>query len=107
MKGISKDYLITELGRKGGYCVDFFQQTADEIRKHHYNDDYDFPEFELYVTSYAVGKDGKKWNPLSYDMATVVGISVLSNNIRTIDWFVKGWIERGILQEVENTENTK
>lgn len=79
--GVSKNYIITELGYKEGYMSDYFQKDADEIMRHHYNDD-----FHLYVGSH-------------FKERTLVGIFVLADDEDTIDWFVKGWVERGILKE--------
>ena len=89
---ISKDYRITKRGYDNGYNVEYFQREADEILRHHFNDD-----FHLYVTSYATCLDGSPWQPNK--TARIVGISVLAEP-DTIDWFVSFWIERGVLEPV-------
>ena len=91
---ISKHFKITKKGNENGYDVEFFQRDADEILRHHYNDD-----FHLYVTSYATCLDGSPWKP--WEVAKIVGISVLAEP-DTIDWFVRGWVERGILEPVND-----
>ena len=84
-KEVGKDFIITAMGLEKGYRPDFFIKDADEIQRHHFNDD-----FHLYVNVYAPRTDG---------VAHIKGISVLSDE-DTIDWFVKGWVERGILEPV-------
>ena len=72
---------------KPGYNADYFRKDADEINRHHFNDD-----FHLYVTSYT--EEGANGFPY------IVGITVGADE-DPIDWFVRGWIERGILKAVE------
>lgn len=94
MMEISKDFNITKKGYENGYNVSYFQREADEILRHHFNDD-----FHLYVTSYATCVDGSPWTPNA--VAKIVGISVLAES-DTIDWFVRDWVERGILEPAGN-----
>ena len=75
---ISKNFRIAPEAYKQGYTCEYFEKDADEIQRHHFNDD-----FHLYVTTYA--EDHR-----------ILGISVLSDE-ETIDWFVKRWVEKGIL----------
>lgn len=89
---ISKDFKITKKGYENGYNVEYFQRAADDILRHHFNDD-----FHLYVTSYATCVDGSPWK--FGHTAKIVGIAVLAEP-ETIDWFVSDWIKRGVLEPV-------
>lgn len=80
---MTKNYTITAKGREKGYRTDYFIKDADEIQRHHFNDD-----FHLYVNVYAKSIDG---------VAHIQGIAVSSDE-GTIDWFVKDWVKLGILE---------
>ena len=86
MEEISKHFIITPKGYERGYDSESFQRMAHDIQRHHYNDD-----FHLYVGAH-------------FKDRTLVGIFVLSDE-QTIDWFVKYWVEQGILKE--DTETTE
>ena len=90
----SKDFRITKKGLENGYRVESFQREADEILRHHFNDD-----FHLYVTSYGTCLDGSPWRV--GEVAKIVGISVLAEE-DIINWFVSVWVERGILEPVND-----
>lgn len=77
----SKSFRITPKGIAKGYRSEFFERDAQEIQRHHFNDD-----FHLYVTTYA--EDHR-----------ILGISVLSDE-ETIEWYAKRWINLGILEEI-------
>lgn len=82
---MTRNYVITTKGLEKGYRTDFFIKDADDILRHHFNDD-----FHLYVNVYTERIDG---------VAHIRGIAVSSDE-DTIAWFVKGWVERGILEPV-------
>lgn len=87
---MTRNYIITSKGLENGYRTEYFIKEADEIRRHHFNDD-----FHLYVGYYTERIDG---------VAKIMGISVSSDK-DTIDWFVKDWVKRGILFPVTGPDN--
>lgn len=89
---MTRYYVFTGKAKECGYGVEYFQREADEILRHHYNDD-----FELYVSSYSVDENGFIWH--GSGVARVIGISVSSNDDATIDWFVRTWVKLGYLKE--------
>ena len=77
---MTRNYIITAKGWEKGFRPDSFIKDADDIRRHHFNDD-----FDLYVNVYAD------------EQANILGIYVSSDE-GTIEWFVKHWVESGILE---------
>lgn len=92
---MTRYFIFTEKARKENYDTDFFVRDADEIRKHHYCDD-----FSLYVSSYCVNEGGYLWEGNYDGMPIVRGIAVSSNDDATIDWFVRTWVKLGYLEAV-------
>ncbi len=80
---MTRNFIITDKGREKGYRPEFFIKDADEIQRHHFNDD-----FHLYVNVY-----GKKIDGVYH----ILGIAVSSDE-ETIEWFVKNWVKWEILE---------
>ena len=90
---MTRYYVITKKAIESGYGVKYFQDAADEICRHHYNDN-----FFLYVSHYATDENGFKWS--GSGAAWIRGISVSSYDDETIDWFVRTWVKLGYLEKV-------
>ena len=81
---ISRDFYITKKGWEEGYNPDFFAKDVQDINNHLYCDD----EHTIYINSYFEGM-------------AVKGIYILATE-ETINWYVKNWIELGILKAKED-----
>lgn len=88
-------YLLTAKSIEQGYTTETFIKDADDIRGHHYCDD-----FDLYVSTYATDAEGYLWEGMHQGAAHIRGISVTSHDDTTIQWFVRTWVKLGYLEEV-------
>lgn len=90
---IWKNYRIV----KKGYNAEFFIKDVDEIRRHHFNDG-----FDLSAYPYFENEDGapRKYN--DHGVAYLRGISVGCSDPEQIEWYVKRWVEWGILEPVND-----
>jgi hypothetical protein len=92
---MTRYFAFTTKAIKDGYNVETFSKEADEIKKHHYCDD-----FDLYVTTCSTDADGLLWKGMHQGAPHIKGISVSSNDSATIDWFVKTWVKLGYLEPI-------
>lgn len=90
---MTRYFIFTEKARKENYDTDFFVRDADEIRKHHYCDD-----FDLYVSTYATDAEGYLWKGMHQGAPHIRGISVTSHDDATIQRFVRTWVKLGYLE---------
>lgn len=80
---VVKNFLITEKGLNDGYTSDFFSKDASDINRHNYCNDSAY----IYIST-------------NWENRAPVGIGIMAT-LETIEWYVKYWIERGILEPVD------
>lgn len=92
---MTRYYLITAKATEQGYNSEYFITDADDIRRHHYCDD-----FDLSVSTFATDAEGYLWEGEYQGPAYIRGISVYSHDDATVQWFVRTWVKLGYLEEV-------
>ena len=92
---MTRYYLLTAKSIEQGYTSETFIKDADDIRRHHYCDD-----FDLYVSTYATDAEGYLWEGMHQGSAHIRGISVTSHDDATIQWFVRTWVKLGYLEGI-------